>query len=394
MKKFLAILLCLIIIAISLSSCSGGSSTQSDNNGLSISDNAKGIAGINDYNNSYESENDDVNENDSNNDSKSKSDKETTQAETSEEKLVYTCSLSIETTDYDTTMDALSEQIKKYKGIIESETERDSDDTWYYKNHTKSSSLTCNITVRIPSADFNNFLDSIEGAGKITDKTMNVENITSSYNDTEATISALEIQQTRLLQMLKEADNVNDMMAIEQRLTEVEGQLNRYKTELGTMDTKVAYSTISINVKEVGEYSKDAPSEKTFGDRLSNTLHETWEFFLNLLEWLLFFLIRILPLAVIFGLIAIIIVIIVKKNIKKNKAKEAKQLNNFNNQNMYQNINGCKNQNIFVPANHKPVDLNNNSNKVNGTDTVLEPNKNTIETTDNNLNDKKGENND
>ena len=38
-----------------------------------------------------------------------------------EEKLVYTCDLQIETTDYSKTISAIDEQIKKYHGIIDSQ---------------------------------------------------------------------------------------------------------------------------------------------------------------------------------------------------------------------------------------------------------------------------------
>ena len=55
----------------------------------------------------------------------------------SEEKLVYTCDMSIETTEYKETAAAIKAKVKEFGGIIESESETDNDNGWYYKNHTR-----------------------------------------------------------------------------------------------------------------------------------------------------------------------------------------------------------------------------------------------------------------
>jgi len=247
-------------------------------------------------------------------------------AEKKAEKLVYRCSLDIETTEYKETMESIQKVIQKYSGIIDSQNESDNDNGWYEIDHEKTrGTMTCNIIVRVPSKDFNSFLNSMEGKGKMTNKSLNVENISRTYYDTEATIESLKIQEKRLLDMMKDADNVQDMIHIEDRLTEVQSELNSYKTQLSIMDTDVAYSTITINVNEVLEYKEPAPGKKTnkFSQRLINTITESWEHFLSVLEELLFAIIHLMPFAILVGIILIPILLFSKKNSeKRKKAKE------------------------------------------------------------------------
>ena len=183
------------------------------------------------------------------------------------------------------------------------------------------------LTVRIPTKYYNDFLGGIEGEDKITSKRSYVENISRKYYDTSARIEALEIQQDRLLDMLAQATEIEDMITIESRLSEVQYQLNSAKTSLASMDADVAFSTITVNVSEVMEYTpaQEPVKSNTFVDRLKNTLSETWEFFWEMLEGLLFAVIRLIPVALVVGVVALIIRAIIKAHKKKKMKKAAQQ---------------------------------------------------------------------
>lgn len=239
-----------------------------------------------------------------------------------EEKLVYNCDLSIQTLNYNDTISNIKEKINQYNGIIESEREYDSDYDWYYEDYYKSSgSLSNDLTVRIPSENYHEFLLSLEGDGKIISKESSVENISREYYDVQTVIDSLKIQESRLMDMMNSANTIDDMIAVEKRLTEVQTQLNQYKTQLSLMDNDVNYSTVNINVQEVVEYSKTPAKTNTFFNRLKNTIVDTWHFFWNMLEWLLFLAIRLIPISII-----VIPVVILIKSISKKK-KENKNSN-------------------------------------------------------------------
>lgn len=253
------------------------------------------------------------------------------------EKLVYTCELYMQTLNYDTCVRTIKDNISSFGGIIESETENDSAYRWYYENYVKTGGTRClDLTVRIPSGNYYAFLETLDGSGKIISKSSYVENISRQYYETGAMIESLEIQQDRLLAMMEQTTSIEDMITIEERLSEVQYQLSIYKNRLSSMDTDVEYSTVTISVEEVMEYSQEKPPVKTstFGDRLLNTLRETWEFFLDMLEGMLFLCIRLLPVALIVG----VIVLIVRLCILAHKKKKARKMQNMQNMQNIQNV--------------------------------------------------------
>ena len=106
------------------------------------------------------------------------------------------------------------------------------------------------------------------------------------------------------MDMLRQADNVNDMLSISDRLTGVETRLNILRSRLDNIDTDVAYSTVNIYLYEVVEYTDPGQMRRnrTFFDRLMNTISDSWSGLLDFLEGTLFFIIRFAPIAAVIRL--------------------------------------------------------------------------------------------
>jgi phosphopantetheinyl transferase (holo-ACP synthase) len=167
------------------------------------------------------------------------------------QKIVYTGSLSIQTLEYDKSAASIRRKIREAGGFSEAESENDNDYNWYRRSTGPSSTRNLNITARIPSEKFESFMDSLQGDGKVMNRSMNAENISQVYANKETYKKALEKEQERLLAMMDKAVTIEDMIAVESRLSEVERQLNTYKTDLSAMDKDVQYSTIYISLEEV-----------------------------------------------------------------------------------------------------------------------------------------------
>lgn len=226
-----------------------------------------------------------------------------------EEKLVYHCNLDIETLDYPAAITSIKGTISKYGGVIQSESESDSGHDWYYADYRKTGGTMHNyLEVRVPSKDYENFLSELDGIGKIISKSTSVDNISQKYYDTTAQIEALQIQEKNLLAMLEKCETIEDMITVEQRLSEVQYELNTLQTDRRYMDMDVAYSYVNINVSEVMEYRQDSEPirRNTFVDRLKNTILSTGRGFLYFLEGLLFLVIHLAPYVLIIVLICFI----------------------------------------------------------------------------------------
>ena len=196
-----------------------------------------------------------------------------------EEKLVYRSSVTLETKDYTSLLDELNEIIRKYNGVTQTMRE------------SNTARRTFSLTVRIPSAHFDEFIQSLrKSSGSMTDIYTSVDNITKQYNDNDLRIKALETQHERLLQLLTDAKDLNDIILIENRLSDVETELTRLESYKNSMDSDVAYSTIDLTVYEVQTYS-----ETSFLQRLINAFSGSISNFVGNMEDIVIGAVYLLP---------------------------------------------------------------------------------------------------
>lgn len=234
------------------------------------------------------------------------------------EKIVYTANLEIQTLGYDESVKSIRRKITAAGGFIEAEYESDSNYRWYEEN-SEGSTRYLSLTIRIPSEQFNAFLESLEGDGKVTSRSVNASNISQRYSDTEATKKALEIEQERLLQMMDRAETIEDMITVEARLSEVEQELNNYRTQLSGMDRDVQYSTIYVNLQEVRRYSQ-AVTEVTYLERLQEAAEDAITGFVDFLQGLSLFVVRNFP----YLLILLVLILLIGRRIRKNRERRAR----------------------------------------------------------------------
>ena len=233
------------------------------------------------------------------------------------DKLVYSSSIRMQTLVYADTINKVRDSIRKYNGFVEYENETNSD-TYWYDEQKAGGTMMMNMTVRIPTEHYDEFMNDLEGDGKIISRTANVTNISHEYHDTETIIANLRSQLERLQDMMKEARTIDEMITIETRISEVQTQLDQYNTQVSYMDSRVDYSTIDLSIEEVRKYTEKTGA--TFGERFMQALHGSKTLFLNFLEWILFFIIYMFPIAVVIGLIVWIIIILTRKMPKKTKS--------------------------------------------------------------------------
>ena len=162
----------------------------------------------------------------------------------------------------------------------------------------------------------------------ITSKSESSEDVTLSYIETESRIASLEIQRDKLLEWMEDAETVEELIKLEERLSEVRYQLEYYGGILRNYDNLVEFSTITLDIREVERMTIQEPD--TVGDRigkgLSDNLYEIAEGFKNFIVWFVTSLPYLLIWAVIIVAAVLVIRVIAKKaKIKKQKRMEAYQ---------------------------------------------------------------------
>ena len=223
------------------------------------------------------------------------------------QKIVYTGNLRIQPLEYDKSAASIRQKIKEAGGFSESESERDNNYYWYSYNGGNGSTRYLDITARIPSEKFESFINSLSGDGKIMSRSVNAENISQVYANKETYKKSLEIEQERLLEMMDKAQTIEEMITVESRLSEVERQLNVYKTDLAQMDKDVEYSTIYISLEEVKRYSEETHT-LTFAEELKYAFDDAISSFRNFCEDVVLFVVRNFPFLIIFVIILVLII--------------------------------------------------------------------------------------
>ena len=238
--------------------------------------------------------------------------------EGSPEKLIYSASATVETTEFDGTIEKLSALVEQYGGFVESSSVNGSN--YYTQSRGYSSTRYASYVIRVPSDKFSALMGSLSTLGNVPYSHTYTENITAQYYDTDARLTAYQTQEARLLEMMEAAETVEDLIAIEEKLTELRYQIESLQSTLKNWDRQVAYSTLDLEVQEVIEYTPE--SRMSYGQELAlaltNGLRRTGEFFKDLL----LAIVGALPALVILAVVLAILIPVWKKHRKARRAKK------------------------------------------------------------------------
>ena len=188
-----------------------------------------------------------------------------TDAAVTDRKLIKTVSMDAETESYDALITALEDKITALGGYTE--TRR----TGTYGRTRRWS----NMTIRIPAENLSAFVSHVGENANVLSTSETTEDVTLQYVDTEAKLTALETEQTRLLELLENAQNLGEILEIEARLSDVTYELERYASQKRSYDNQVSYATVHLTIEEVEILTP--VEEPTVWSRISTGFMESLE---------------------------------------------------------------------------------------------------------------------
>lgn len=259
-------------------------------------------------------------------------------------KIIYQSNVIMETMTYDETYSRLLELINKYEGYIEYENFENELRSYLQDNSGRGKLVisTNNLTIRIPSKNYSSFMQEGLTLGNVLNRNQSIEDKTSEYNTNKSYVDILndeaeylDKQLTVLENELKEAqandkhydEIIENMKDIAERKAQVELELVPYKRTMDDIDERVEYSTINMELREVNEFTilEKEVVEETFGSKLAETWRIAMEDLLDMLQGILLFLIKAIPVIVflaILGGVVYLIIFLVKKSRKKKGVKK------------------------------------------------------------------------
>ena len=198
-------------------------------------------------------------------------------------------------------------------------------DSYYDEESADSEARSANITARVPSDKLDDFIAFLEKDTNEVYKSINISNVTLQYMDIESRKKSLEVEQDRLWELMEKAENVDAIVTIEARLSEVRYELENLTSQLKYYDNQVDYSTVTINLAEVKDYRTrtDAGIATRISTGFVKTLKNIKRFFTELL---IGFVVSI-PVIILIAALAAVIIFIVIKFVKKHKKPKNKEKN-------------------------------------------------------------------
>ena len=223
-------------------------------------------------------------------------------------KLIRTVNISAQTTDFDTVTASVDKTVSAYNGYIESS-------NIYGTGYDGSGSRYASYTIRIPADELDEFLKQALDGLHVVSRNENVEDITLKYTDLESKVKSLKVEQDRLYELLAKAENVDAIIQIETRLSDIRYELESIESSLRVYDNQVIYSTVYLNFDEV-RLTSTAP-EAGFTERIAAGLKQNLMELGDNIQNLLIAFISSLPTIIVCIVIIAVIVAIARKLVRR-----------------------------------------------------------------------------
>lgn len=164
------------------------------------------------------------------------------------------------------------------------------------------------VQMRIPAEKFDLAVERIRRiAVKVEQENAKASDVTEEFFDLEARLNNKRKAEARMTEILKTAKTVNDILSVEQSLTAIREDIERYEGRLRYLSDQIALSTINITLHE--PYPITVSSRGGFWNTIGDGFVEGFRGFAVILSGTITFLIAGIP---VFALIYLIIFILIK----------------------------------------------------------------------------------
>ncbi len=169
--------------------------------------------------------------------------------EAEDRKIVRNASLQIEVPDTEAARKDVERKIALFKGHI----------TNLHSYEVRMGVLSYNLTIRVPAQNLPEVMEELISLGIKKSESINEQDITAQYIDTESRLKNLEVRRDRLRELMdRKTDNLADVLQIDRELSSVQQQIENHERTLRRNDVNVAFSTVNLSLQpepQIGDFS-------------------------------------------------------------------------------------------------------------------------------------------
>jgi len=128
-------------------------------------------------------------------------------------------------------------------------------------------------SIRVPAADFEPFMDAVARLGEARQRSINSDDVTDRYFDTEAAALNLEAREKALRAMYEDkkvvGTKLSELLEVDRELYNVRGEINTRRGQMKRWDNLVSYSTLELTMRDRKGYIP--PESPAYGTTLARS---------------------------------------------------------------------------------------------------------------------------
>lgn len=158
----------------------------------------------------------------------------------SQRMIVRTGNMTLVVSDIATALDRIAKLAEDSKGYVVSSNK--------WKDNER---LVGTITIRVPSSQFDNAMSTLRSmADEVTSENTSAQDVTEEYVDLSAKLKNLEATESQLLEIMKKAEKVEDILAVQRQLTSTRDEIERTKGRMQYLEQTSETSLITVSLTQ------------------------------------------------------------------------------------------------------------------------------------------------
>lgn len=182
-----------------------------------------------------------------------------------------------------------------------------------------NTSRTAYLTLRIPSTALDAFLSGTDQWGRITKRSETTTDMTEQYTDTAGRLASQQALMARMVELAASATDMEDLLFIEEKMAEIQYNIDSLTGSLTRIDRQVDYATVSLTLREDTPKSTAEDTTVTLGQRIASAFTLALEGTAEFAASALVFIVSMLPL----GALLLVVVLVVRGILRARKRRKA-----------------------------------------------------------------------
>lgn len=118
--------------------------------------------------------------------------------------------------------------------------------------HTRENQswTTGEVVLRVPAENFTAVFEAAKRVGEVQSANVQTQDVTDRVVDLRARLENLRAERDRLRQLYEDANDTEDVLRVQRRLSDVQGEIERTEAKLRSLEDRVAFSTIRVRLTE------------------------------------------------------------------------------------------------------------------------------------------------